>query len=150
MNLIERFQRLAERIEDRRQERFYVFALMLTRKMPGVISTSSTAAPQHDRWAVIAAAPWLRYGRLKDVESFTGAIVEAGDRDLLQLISRVIVLPSDSNDVRTLAELGLALQRKEFVTPRRDSMTLTLTAYSAMPFACAVLKSNIGTTEALH
>jgi len=151
MNLIERFERLAERIENRQQTRFYVFAMILTRKMHGVISTSSTAAPHsHDRWAVIAAAPWLRDGRLNDVERLTAAIVEAGDRDLLQLISRVIVLPSDSRDVRILAELGrLALPRKEIVTPTAKFDDPHLNSLFGDAIRVRVLKSNIGTTEAL-
>jgi len=105
MSVITRFEALAEKLEQSRGP-FNLFALILTRGMEGGISTSGNTVPVQNRWAVLAAAPWLGSGRLADVKALTDAIREVGEGRLLEShISRVVVIPPSSKSIRLLAEL---------------------------------------------
>jgi hypothetical protein len=106
MSVISQFESLVEKLEKLRGP-FNLFALVLTRKMEGVISTSGDVVPvSHNRWAVVAAAPWLGAGRLTDVRKLTDAIrhIDEGPLLLQNYISRIVVIPPHSESIRFLAE----------------------------------------------
>ena len=101
-----RFEGLVDKLEAARGL-FNLFALILTRRMETVLSTSGDSLEYaQNRWTVMAAAPWLGSGRLSDVRKLTEAIVDAGGEQLLEnSISGVVVVPTTSELVKLLADV---------------------------------------------